>query len=51
MCLRMNIYITIITYMSIFKRRQIMKTKIGYKLFEMDKDGNLYPLFIDKNPE
>ena len=25
-----------------------MKTKIGYKLFEQDTDGNLYPLFIDK---
>lgn len=26
-----------------------MKTKIGYKLFEMDTENNLYPLFIDKN--
>lgn len=26
-----------------------MKTKIGYKLFEMDIENNLYPLFIDKN--
>ena len=26
-----------------------MKTKIGYKLFEMDTYGNLYPLFLDKN--
>lgn len=26
-----------------------MKTNIGYKLFEMDTEGNLYPLFIDKN--
>jgi hypothetical protein len=26
-----------------------MKTKIGYKLFEMDTSGNLYPLFIGKN--
>lgn len=26
-----------------------MNTKIGYKLFEMDTDGNLYPLFLDKN--
>lgn len=26
-----------------------MKTKIGYKLFEQDKNGNLYPLFIGKN--
>ena len=26
-----------------------MKTKIGYKLFEMDLEGNLYPLFLDKN--
>lgn len=25
-----------------------MKTKIGYKLFEMDEIGNLYPLFIGK---
>ena len=25
-----------------------METKFGYKLFEMDKEGNLYPLFIDK---
>jgi hypothetical protein len=26
-----------------------MKTKTGYKLFEMDKEGNLYPLFLDNN--
>ncbi len=26
-----------------------MKTKKGYKLFEMDAHGNLYPLFIGKN--
>ena len=26
-----------------------MITKTGYKLFEMDECGNLYPLFIDKN--
>ena len=26
-----------------------MKTKIVYKLFEMDTEGNLYPLFLDKN--
>jgi len=26
-----------------------MKTKIGWKLFEMDEQGNLYALFIDKN--
>lgn len=26
-----------------------MKTAIGYKLFEEDKNGNLYPLFIGKN--
>lgn len=26
-----------------------MKTKRGYKLFEMDEQGNLYALFIDKN--
>ena len=26
-----------------------MKTKIGYKLFEQDEQGNLYALFIDKN--
>lgn len=25
-----------------------MNTGIGYKLFEMDTNGNLYPLFIDK---
>lgn len=25
-----------------------MRTEIGYKLFEMDTKGNLYPLFIDK---
>lgn len=25
-----------------------MSTKIGFKLFEMDTKGNLYPLFIDK---
>ena len=25
-----------------------MKTKTGYKLFEMDTNNNLYPLFIDK---
>ena len=24
---------------------------IGYKLFEMDKDGNLFPLFIDKKKQ
>lgn len=26
-----------------------MNNKIGYKLFEMDANGNLFPLFIDKN--
>lgn len=26
-----------------------MNIKTGYKLFEMDEQGNLYPLFIDKN--
>lgn len=26
-----------------------MKTKTVYKLFEMDVNGNLYPLFLDKN--
>lgn len=26
-----------------------MKIERAYKLFEMDTDGNLYPLFIDKN--
>lgn len=26
-----------------------MKTKIGYKLFEQDTKGNLYPLFLDNN--
>ena len=26
-----------------------METKIVYKLFEMDTEGNLYPLFLDKN--
>lgn len=26
-----------------------MKTRVGYKLFEEDKFGNLYPLFIGKN--
>lgn len=26
-----------------------MKTKKGYKLFEMDEQGNLYALFIDKH--
>lgn len=26
-----------------------MKTNIGFKLFEQDTFGNLYPLFIDKN--
>lgn len=26
-----------------------MKTKIGYKLFEQDTYGNLYPLFLDNN--
>jgi hypothetical protein len=26
-----------------------MKTNFGYKLFERDPDGNLYPLFLDKN--
>lgn len=26
-----------------------MNTNIGYKLFEMDENGKLYPLFIDKN--
>ena len=26
-----------------------MKTKTTYKLFEMDIEGNLYPLFLDKN--
>lgn len=28
-----------------------MKTKIGYKVFEMDQHGKLYPLFIDKKKE
>ena len=28
-----------------------MQTKIGYKLFEMDTENRLYPLFIDKNTE
>lgn len=28
-----------------------MNTKIGYKLFEMDTNGSLYPLFIDKKEE
>ena len=28
-----------------------MKTKIGYKLFEMDDNGRLFPLFISKNQE
>ena len=28
-----------------------MKTKIAYKLFEMDTESRLYPLFIDKNTE
>lgn len=26
-----------------------MKTNVGFKLFEQDTKGNLYPLFIDKN--
>ena len=26
-----------------------MKTQKSYKLFEMDTEGNLYPLFLDKN--
>lgn len=26
-----------------------MEIKYGFKLFEQDADGNLYPLFIDKN--
>lgn len=26
-----------------------MKTNYGYKLFEQDPDGNLYPLFLDKD--
>ena len=26
-----------------------MKTNFGYKLFERDPEGNLYPLFLDKN--
>lgn len=26
-----------------------MKTKLVYKLFECDTEGNLYPLFLDKN--
>lgn len=26
-----------------------MKTNVGWKLFEMDTEGNLYPLFIGKN--
>lgn len=26
-----------------------MKTKTGWKLFESDKEGNLYPLFLDNN--
>ena len=28
-----------------------MVTKIAYKLFEMDTENRLYPLFIDKNTE
>ena len=28
-----------------------MKTKMGYKLFEMDNQNRLFPLFIDKNTE
>ena len=28
-----------------------MKTKTGYKLFEMREDGKLFPLFIGKNTE
>lgn len=28
-----------------------MGVKIGYKLFEMDANGSLYPLFIDKKEE
>ena len=28
-----------------------MKTGYGYKLFEMDTTGKLYPLFIGKNKE
>lgn len=28
-----------------------MKIKTGYKLFEMDTDNRLYPLFIDKKEE
>ena len=28
-----------------------MKTNIGYKLFEMNKDGKLFPLFIGKQKE
>lgn len=28
-----------------------MKTKTGYKLFEMRDDGKLFPLFISKNQE
>ena len=28
-----------------------MKTKTGYKLFEMDNQNRLFPLFIDKNTE
>ncbi len=30
-------------------RKEINKTKIGYKLFEEDENGILYPLFIGKN--
>ena len=26
-----------------------MKTNYGWKLFEQDPEGNLYPLFLDKN--
>ena len=26
-----------------------MKTTFGYKIMEMDTDGNLYPLFLDKD--
>ena len=26
-----------------------MKTNYGYKLFEQDPEGNLYPLFLDKD--
>lgn len=30
---------------------KIKETRIGYKLFEMNKDGKLFPLFIGKQQE